>query len=45
MEYETNAELVNMNLELKDGPDGFPVVDVNAELIQDVPDEIYASLF
>lgn len=44
MDYQANEAMVKMSLNLKDGPNGVRVIDLNADLIQDVPDEIYVSV-
>lgn len=32
-----------MKVSLRDGPEGLPVVDLDAELFEDIPNEIYVS--
>lgn len=32
-----------MKVSLRDGPDGIPVVDLDAELYEDIPKELYVS--
>lgn len=43
VDYELNKDMVNLSVNLKDGPEG-SIVDVDAELFKAIPDEIYVSL-
>lgn len=43
MKGESNEKLVKISLNVRDGPDGIPVVDVDSELFEDINDEIFVS--
>lgn len=34
---------MSMKVSLRDGPDGVPVVDLDAELFEDIPSDLYVS--
>lgn len=43
VDYEINKELMTMIIHLKNNTGSIPTVDLNAELFEDIPNDIYVS--
>lgn len=41
VDYEINEDLMSMEVNLKNSSNGITTVDLNAELFQDIHDELY----
>lgn len=44
IEQEINKDMMSMHVQIKNHSNGFPSVDLNSELFEDIPKDLYVSL-